>query len=302
MAEGDDGGGGGGDGDVWSKGLPEKVQEWDEVKNSDTSDKFWDQVTNMRQFLGQSIRIPGEEASDADKLAFHDKLQSKVPGLISTPDYKDAEATGKFYNALGRPEKHEEYKMPTIDDKGVELDSKPAEQFMPIAHKHGLTQAQFEGIITDMSGNNVELAVAAGVKQQEGVTLLKNEWGLAYEKNFNRIANVVKNTGAPVALQDAIVTGNIDPESAKWLLGIANSFKGESSNLIDDKSNDNVLTPVQARAEISEIRNNQDHDYWHAERPGNADAKKHMSALYKMLEPSDAGQYGSAGVGGVTFQ
>jgi len=136
MAEGDggdgDGGGNGNGGDAWSAGLPENVQEWDEVRNSDTPEKFWGQVTDMRKFLGQSIRIPGENASSEDLAAFHDKLTSKVPGLTHVPDFKDAEAAGKFYSAIGRPEKQDEYKLPEIDNKGVELNIEPAEQFMPI--------------------------------------------------------------------------------------------------------------------------------------------------------------------------
>lgn len=297
MAEGD--GDGGGDDDPWSTNLPESVQEWDEVKNSDTPEKFWDQMVNMRSFLGQSIRIPGEGASTEDQTAFHEKILSKVPGLIYTPDYENEEATGKFYNALGRPEETEGYKAPEVDAKGVALNDAPVKAFMPIAHKHGLSQRQFEGIVADMTSMNVESAIVDAAKIQEQATLLKNEWGMAFDGNMVRIGNVIKNTGAPVALQEAIAAGRVDPSTAKWLLGIANSFKGEGSNLIDDKSQDGILSPKQARTEISEILNNKEHSYWHPERPDHKDAKDHLRRLYLMADPEPAtGQSGSVGVGG----
>jgi hypothetical protein len=70
--------GGGSENTDWKTSLPEPVQGWDEVKNSDTPDKFWDQVTNMRSHLGQSIRIPGQDAGDDDWKAFNEKMIAKV--------------------------------------------------------------------------------------------------------------------------------------------------------------------------------------------------------------------------------
>ncbi len=48
---GDDGGNDGGG--EWYSSYPETVQAWDEVKNSDSPEKFWDQMTNMRSLIGR---------------------------------------------------------------------------------------------------------------------------------------------------------------------------------------------------------------------------------------------------------
>jgi hypothetical protein len=282
----DDGGGGGGGDDKWQDALPEAVRAWDEVTKVDSPEKFWDQMTNMRSFIGQSIRIPGDNASAEDMTAFNQKLLSKVPGLIPTPDYKNEDSTKQFYNALGRPESHDKYTNPQIDNKGVTLDMAPVEAFKPIAHKHGLTQKQFEGVVADMTAGNIDASVATHLKLQEDQTALKNEWGMAYENNLKRIGFVAKNTGAPVALQDAITAGNIDGPTAKWLLGVANSFKGEGVNLNLDKNNEHILNPEQAKKEISEIMNNKKHDYWNPASPGNKAAKEYMTKLYKMAQPA----------------
>lgn len=63
----------------WKNNVPEAVKDWDEFKNSETQEQFFDQMANHRKHLGQSIRIPSEEAGSDTWNQFHEKILNKVP-------------------------------------------------------------------------------------------------------------------------------------------------------------------------------------------------------------------------------
>jgi hypothetical protein len=120
---------------------------------------------------------------------------------------------------------------------------------------------------------------------------------------MERVFNVAKSTGAPPALLEALQAGNVDIATAKWLLGIAGSFKGEGMNINQDGGDKGILSPEQAKKEISDIMNNKDHDYWHPARTGHQAAKDYLRKLYQMATPGSDQSGGAAtvGVGGVNF-
>ena len=244
--------GGSGNGE-WQDSLPETVRGWDEVKNSDSPEKFWDQMTNMRSLVGQSIRIPTEEAGEEQWTQFHEKLKTKVPGLMPTPNSDDDASMQTLYRQLGQPEKAEEYKIPQLDGQGTQLDVGPVEAFRGIAHKYGLNQKQFEGIVTEFTGLNVEGAIQAKQAHDAKITELKNEWGAAYDQNINLIKALATKTDAPQALMDAINNSTADAASLRWMYQVAKQFGGaEGVNLISDQSQGTqVMTPAEAQQLIS---------------------------------------------------
>ena len=139
----------------------------------------------------------------------------------------------------------------------------------------------------------------------ESKQMLKNTWGLAYETNMKKIAVAAEHTGAPKNLIEAVKIGNVDAETAQWLLNLSNSLSGESFNF--NEKGGNPLSPAEAKKEISAIMNNKEHDYWNPGSVGHQDAKEYMKKLYQMTEPGSGtelgtGDGGSVGVGGVTFR
>ena len=280
----------------WVQTLPETVRDWDEITNATDPEHFWKQIGETRSYVGDSLRVPGDDADQAAKEAFYTKLQTKVPGLLRVPG--EGEDSEGFYTSLGRPENVGGYKLPEVDSKGVTLDSGPADAFKELAFKYGLSQAQFEGIVGDMTNENVTKIVEAEADKQKQQTQLRNEWGLAYADNMKKLSNLAANTGAPQQLLDSINNGLVDINSAKWLLGVANSFKGESQNLTNDNTQTQLFSPQEAKMKISEIRNNKKHPYWNTGDPGHKSAKEYMRELYKMAVPNTNTQQTSVGVGG----
>ena len=289
-AEGEGGGGngdggGGGEKPWYSETLPETMHGWDEVKNAKTAEDFYTWVGEARSHIGQSIRIPGEDAGTEQWAAFNDKLVKKVPHLIPKPDMENAEAMTAHYRALGMPEKPEEYTMPEVEN----ADMASAEPFRGIAHKHGLTQAQFKGVVADFTNAQIASAQAAIDANQEGHKALQTEWGADYNRRMSLATAVAKLTDAPPAVQDALKNGHGTPEEYKWFYGLATRFKGEGANILQDmNTGPQKSTPQQAQEQLDEIFGNKEHAYWNKMDPNHAAAVKKVRELMLLKDPENA--------------
>lgn len=278
---GSDSGDGSGSGDVWYSALPESVQGWDEVKNSDSPEKFWDQISNQRSRMGRSITIPGEDAGQEDWSAFHDKLKSKVPGLIPAPTEDNMDT---FYDSLGRPEKAEAYTAPKME---IELDQTRLSAFQEMSYKAGLSNEQFGNLVKEFTTLEVTLGeqmVAQNVEAHKG---LKEEWGNDYDRRMSVATNIAKLTDAPAGIVEILEQGNGTPADYKWFYSLAERFKGEGSNLAADTgTNNQQMTPSEAKDKINEIKRNKEHPYWNKMAPGHEEAVTKMQKLYELVHPA----------------
>ena len=280
------GGGAGGGGSSWAESLPESVRSWDEVKNSESPEKFWEQVSNMRTFLGQSIRIPSEDAGKEAIAEFHNKLVTKVPALMPRPNPDDPESVKTVYKALGHPETPEGYKVPEFTPpQGVQIDTAPIESFRKVAHEAGLTTKQFESIVSSMTAESVARAAEQQQKADNGIAQLTREWGHAFDQNFKQAISIAERTDAPPALIQALRESRIDAASVKWLHKLADSFRGEP-NAGRDKNHMGIITPGEATERISEMMNNKEHAYWVASHPDHKAAVKRMLDLRALADPT----------------
>lgn len=293
----------------WQDVLPENVREWDEVKTAgDDPQKFWDQISNHREFLGQSIRIPGPDAGDEAWAKFNEKLVAKVPTLIPAPNTDDPVVMDAFYSKIGRPAKPEDYKIPEmkVEVEGYQMDMKPIEILRPIAHKHGVTQKQFEGIVKEMTEANAAMVVESGKAKAEKIKGLETEWGAAYEQNYSKAIAAAKNSKAPEALLKALESKQADPSVVKWLHSLSETMGGGEDNpLLRDKNSNNkppTMTPAEAQERIDEIMGNREHPYWIASHPQHKDAMERMLRLQKLAHPEASTKVSDLRAGAVAVE
>jgi len=281
--EGSGNGDGSGGGETWYKDMPEDMQAWEEVNKAEKPEDFYKYVTNMRSHLGQSIRIPGEDAGKEDWAAFHEKMQTKVPNLMAKPDLSNEESRNKLYGSLGRPEKAESYVIPETEN----VDKAASERFKDIAHKIGLNQDQYNQVVEEFTAANGTLMMERDVAHKEAHAELKKDWGVDYNRRMSLATNIAKLTDAPPELVKVLEAGDADVASYKWLHDIATKFKGEGKNLLKDMNqNKGGSTPEEAAQKITEIRNNKEHPYWNKGMPGHKAALKQMEELYKQKNPA----------------
>lgn len=237
----------------WKQTLPENVRGWQEVETSDSPDKFWNQVANMRSHLGQSIRIPSEEASEEDRNAFYQKLTDKVPGLIATPDPENPESFDPVYNALGRPESPDGYsspeygELPVGDEKIGELKS--------LAHKHGLSDKQFKGFMEEMINGEAQIYNDQLAKTQQSVDELKGEWGQTFDARMGAAIQFAEKSGAPDDLLGLMKEGKVNGKTLRWMHKMAEAMGEKSEVISQGQESAQVVDPMEASNRASELRN-----------------------------------------------
>ena len=258
----------------------------------------------LETYRGSSIRIPDAESGAEDMDTFHKSLMEKVPGLMRVPNAEDPEAVAQIRRQMGAPENSDGYTMPQIDTKGVDMDMTLANQFKGVAAKHGLTQAQFEGVIADITAANVETAIENRGVSDNDHAALKAEWGGAYDQRMSQLVNFAKATKAPSELVDVLSAGHPQSSTAKWLYSLMAQFSGDGQGTqFNIPEQGQIMTPAQAGEKINAILRNKEHPSKHPGMPGHKEAAAHLRSLYKLKYP-DQGGTGPATVGtggGVEF-
>jgi hypothetical protein len=304
-AGGDGGTGGGGEsgGDAGTGDAGNAGGDWresldEDLRGSDIGSLAKSYV-ETKALQGSSIRIPGEDAGEDAVKEFNNKLIEKVPGVILKPNFDDETQSTEFFRALGMPETADGYELPEIEvPEGVSIDNERMEGLKAVAHKHGLTAKQFNSMMNDVLQSDIEGQVAVVKAAKESQIALKNEWGLAYDDNMASALRVAEATHAPEGLIAAMKAGELGPETAKWLHGMAAAFKGEGSQFGDDNGGGNAkMTPAEAQAKISEIMDNKQHPYWNPSNPGNKAALERMIELQKFAHPTAGTEMPKVGFG-----
>lgn len=257
--------------------FPEKVREWDEVKNSDNPEVVWDRLGNMRSKFGQALFKPGEDAGEEGTKKFLEKAVELSDGnLIPRPDLEDEDQRNALYKALGRPEDATGYEFEEIE--GYDLNDDRKAFLGKVAHETGLTKAQLKKF--DKELRSAEAAVLTEQLESHNKDLkdLRGEWGLAYDEKEHAAKKIAK-----------IFFPHI-PEDNKFSAAELKAFSslakqlGQNSKEFQDHDNNNpdLLTPADASTQIAEIRANPKSPYYDQTSPGHAAAKAKMRRLYRI--------------------
>ena len=119
-------------------GLSEEFANEPSLKDFKDINALAKSYVSAQRMLGNSIRIPGEDASDEARKAFYDKI-STLPNIIK---FDENDPTSVF-NRLGRPETVDGYKLETA----ASIDPTITSTFLQEAHKAGLTNRQVNTVI-----------------------------------------------------------------------------------------------------------------------------------------------------------
>lgn len=254
----------------WRDSVPEFAREWDEVKNSDTAQKFYEQIDNQRKFMGSSIRIPGEDASTDAMNEFYGKIQSKVPGLQRTLDITNEDTVRETFTKLGLPAEASGYG----EIEGMSGDR--LGELRGFAHDIGMTKIQFDKFASKTHAIDVEKREQLDSQQAAHKDDLMKEWGAATDIRREQAAVLAQKTGAPKSLVEAVEAGVADVETMIWLHGLSKQLGMEASTLT--KQND-VMAPAEIDGKIEDIMNNRDHPYWNDSHPSHKKAVDQMFQL-----------------------
>lgn len=243
----------------WKQSIPEEFKSHKSLENVPDIPTLVKNYVNAQSMIGQSIRLPKDDAK---------------------PEEWDA-----FYAKMGRPATAKDYaaKMP----EGIKAEETEFNGFLEAAHKMGMNKSQVQGMldwygksVSSMTENQTAALVAA---KEESANALQKEWGANFPKNLALAKRALDNIGDDSVKQMFETSGLGNHVGFVKMLAQVGELLAESG-LIGGKV-DGVLDSNQAIAEISVIRGNREHAYHNPSAPGHKEAIERMQQLYQLAYP-----------------
>jgi hypothetical protein len=230
----------------------------------------------MRSKLGTGLYKPGEDAGKEDIAKFLTKAVELSDGkLLLRPDPENEDAMNALFSALGRPAEAGDYEFEELE--GATLDDDYKKYMSTMAHKLNLTKAQLKTLDKEMRTERLTREHDAQTGFDSKLNELSQEWGFAFAER-EHMAKKVAGAFFP-QLKDA----NFSADELRSFYAISKQFKGSGKEFAEQgDQGDQSITPSEASAKISEIRNNKEHPYNNVQDSGHKLAKQTMRNLYKV--------------------
>ena len=233
--------------------LPQDLRDNPTIKDTPSVEALAKRLVDTKAMVGNSLRVPGEHATQEDWTKFRETLMEKDKGLMPTPDPTDPESLQQAYKALGLPEEPSGYTRP---ENWTGMDDERFGFLSAKAHEAGLSKRQFEKLANEIASNDNQVFEKFESERQGELNQLKGEWGNAYEQKTQRAVNIAKQLDAPEKLMDALNDNKVDAATFRWLDGLATKLGNEGNGLIKDDSNSvSQHTPTELKAQMAEITN-----------------------------------------------
>jgi hypothetical protein len=228
----------------WKESLPEQLRDAPYFKSAESVDQVLSDLTNAAGLQGNSLRIPGPDASDEDVAAFRLKATEKIPGLMAVPD-PDSDDYTDVLSKMGLPEAADKYRVP----EGTPIDADTLAQLAAEAHEAKLTQSQFNALVNKQAGKLAQLTEQQETHAREREDALRKEWGAAYEDRLGEVERLLSD--APGEL--AGVLPNLSADAVKWLHDLTDSFGEDNEGTRQADGQRARLTPDEAHEQAGEI-------------------------------------------------
>ena len=258
----------------WQESLPEPVRGWQEVETSKDADAFWDQMANMRSAIGNSLRIPSEDAGEEQWNDFNAKLE-KVPGMMRF----DENNLEPVYARLGKPGTPDAYRYSEVE--GFEEDPEVLGAFNAMVHEANLNVDQADKIHGWLAENIAAEQMETAQAFEADMASLKGQWGAAFDHNVNVARGAVSKIDQLVPGFSDYLNESGAGNSKQFIMAMnaLGQMFGESGAMEFQEST--ALSPAEARLQIEDIRNNPEHPYNDEMSPAHEAAKEKVRELYK---------------------
>jgi hypothetical protein len=234
--------------------IPEGLRDAPYFKaDSEGNFRSMDQVRadldNAAAWQGNSLRIPGPDASDEQKTEFMGKAVERIPGLMPVPIGEDVGEL--IYQKIGKPTEAEKYKFPEIEDSPFADET--IGTMKARAFENNLTQTQFTKLVNDQLAVLQDSRAADDTMITQEQAVLQEEWGSAKDERMTDIANFLSNDeSAPPELAQAVKDGKVTAQYARWLYNLVERVS-EPGELNGQPRGEPTPTPAEAKARLNEI-------------------------------------------------
>ena len=227
--------------------LPEDIKENPTLSRYKSIEDMAQGHIEIRSTLGNSIRIPTEDAGVDAVKEFTDKLVERVPNLMYKPKFEDAEQTTEFYRTLGRPEDISGYENP----EGTQLEEAVEEEIRAMALEANLSASQYKKFVAGMSTRAEQVTESNTQAKAEDLNVLKDKWGLTMDDRV----------GSAMRVNEEFFPGRpFDRLSSKEIEGLYNMSKAVTGKgaqaATHGEQTQSKLTPDEITEQIAAISRN----------------------------------------------
>lgn len=234
---------------------------------------------SSQRMLGNSVRIPGEDASAEAHNEFLQKIQ-QVPGVVKLPNGENADEVNAFYQKLGKPASAEEYNFSSVE--GQEVDINTISNFKDMAHQLNLTNQQADALVKFEVERERQYAEGLEESRNASMNSLKEKWGPDYNNRIEgaKAALSMYEDQFPEAVAElkAGALGN-NPAVVSMLSELYGSLKESGANVPATTATNYGMSSEEAKSQINEILSNPQHDYWVG---GNQERQKAIERMTKL--------------------
>lgn len=217
------------------------------------------------------------------------ELQSKAG---SDPEYllklpKDGAIGDEVFNKLGRPEAADKYSVPQVE--GFSFNDDFVGQARQSLHKSGLSDKQFQDVLTMLANDQINSAKEATLRRNEYVEgenqKITTAWGDSIELNKQNVKIALDKFGGANLEEVLTRTGAIESAVVVDMLAkVGNSLREHGAINTDAMGGSGgIYTKDEAINKINELRN--DKKYMEDYNSGDAAKRKEMETLYKYAYP-----------------
>ncbi len=257
----------------WRSSLPEDIRSakaFDSVKDIASLGK---QFLDAQSHIGNSIRIPGEDAGQEAIDAFHAKLMNKTDLMVKPTN---AEDYAKVFESMGKPADGAGYTIP----EGTEGNF---DHLRELANNANMTNKQFESMVQSVADLDAAALASTQEAQTESRGKVEKEWGAAFDQNSNQAIALLEATGAPESVIALAKDGNIDGDSLRWFHALSQKMSGGTApNAVGDEGHNQIMTPTEAGHQLNEIMSNKESPYWNTSDRRHKEFQDKAMALRKL--------------------
>ena len=187
--------------EAWRDALTDEQRASNIFTNVKDLPDLFNQFQHAQSAIGNSLRIPGPDASAGDQQGFYAKVMEKAPGLVRKPVDGDDESKQNFWKGMGKPEAADAY-------AAIEGLAPEQTEFMrQAAFDADLTNDQFKRLAEKMAGKTaIEKSDAEAAKAAK-MQNLEQKWGAAKEDKMRAISLMAGQLEMPEALKEGM-SGN----------------------------------------------------------------------------------------------
>lgn len=234
----------------WRDDLNEDIKDSAVLAKYDSAEAAHRALIEATSFMGNSIRIPSEDAGPEDHKTFIEKLMGRVPNLMMKPDFDTEGGADDYHKMIGVPDDEEGYK-PKEGFKG--LTDELVAELRTVAAKIKMPKRMFDAWLDEYVQASVGQEEAATAAVTEHEAALKKTWGAATPELKSVVEKLVgefQDEKEPL--------GELNNAAYKLLYNISKALSGEgpqAGKQNESQRGADVVTPAEAKERLVELRN-----------------------------------------------